>query len=130
MHTIWRKMRERCENPKQSNWRWYGGKGITVCDRWMMFSNFYADMGECPPGLTLDRIDTRKGYSPENCRWSDMKQQCRNRTNNVFIALGDKVQCIGAWAEETGLGPSTIRWRLKAGWPPEKILDTSIVKKA
>ena len=70
----------RCTNPKAWNWRYYGGRGITVCDRWRYsFENFLADMGEKPEGLTLDRADNELGYSPENCRWSTLSEQAFNR---------------------------------------------------
>ena len=69
-YRCWAHMLSRCYNPKAHSYRWYGGKGIRVCDRWRDFGNFIADMGEKPQGLTLDRIDSAKDYSPDNCRWT------------------------------------------------------------
>jgi len=76
---IWRGMFKRCYVPAHDSYRWYGALGITVCDRWHEFANFYADMGPRPPGMTLDRIDSKRDYNPENCRWATWKEQARDR---------------------------------------------------
>ena len=75
----WRKMHERCSNPKAQNFKWYGGRGVKVCDRWDDFENFLADMGERPDGLSIDRIDPEGNYEPSNCRWADRHTQRINR---------------------------------------------------
>ena len=73
-------MRQRCYNPNNDSYPWYGAKGITVCERWHSFSNFLEDMGDRPEGHTLDRINSEQDYSPSNCRWSTVSDQLRNRT--------------------------------------------------
>jgi|SRR5712671_3057393 len=78
-YRTWSQMRQRCGNPSSHAWKWYGGRGITVCERWQKFENFLADMGERPPGLTLDRIDYNGNYEPGNCRWATWAVQGANR---------------------------------------------------
>ncbi len=97
-HYVWRTMRDRCCNPNHKAYRYYGGRGITVCDRWMEYENFLADMGHRPSKLhSLDRIDNNKGYEPGNCRWATRSEQQKNKgstrryTNGTFT--GTLVEC-------------------------------------
>lgn len=78
-HISWRAMLQRCKTPSHRVFKYYGGRGITVCDRWLVFENFLADMGERPPGMTLDRERSNGNYEPGNCRWATRKQQLINR---------------------------------------------------
>jgi hypothetical protein len=78
-YECWASMKRRCFNPRQRAYPRYGGRGITVCERWLIFENFYADMGEPPPGLSLDRIDPNGNYEPGNCRWATAAEQAANR---------------------------------------------------
>ena len=79
LYASWAAMIQRCTNPSNKQWANYGGRGITVCERWRDFPNFLDDMGDRPAGLTLDRIDNDRGYEPGNCRWTDVHTQNVNR---------------------------------------------------
>lgn len=82
IYESWKAMRKRCLNPNAPKYRLYGGRGITICERWDYFENFREDMGERPIGLSLDRIDNDGNYEPGNCRWATQKEQQNNRSNN------------------------------------------------
>lgn len=77
-YVSWLNMIARCTNPKHPGWKWYGGKGVRVCDRWLTFENFFIDMGERPTGKSIDRINSHGAYEPGNCRWATSKEQNRN----------------------------------------------------
>lgn len=86
-YTAWVNMTQRCTNPNATNWKNYGGRGITINDRWRSFDNFLADMGEKPPGKTLERRDNNKGYGPDNCCWGALAEQRLNKRNTLFVTL-------------------------------------------
>jgi hypothetical protein len=78
-YSSWSNMKNRCLNGASQDYAYYGGRGITVCERWLTFANFVEDMGEPPAGLTLDRIDNNRNYEPDNCRWASREVQSQNR---------------------------------------------------
>jgi len=119
----WASMIRRCSSEKDKQWKNYGGRGIKVCDRWTTFGNFYADMGNCPDGMQLDRIDNDKGYEPSNCRWTDVDTQSRNRRNNHILISGGISKTIAEWSEYTGIKYRTILSRVRQlNWTVEQAL--------
>lgn len=119
----WSDIRQRCGNPNFKQFADYGGRGITVCERWQLsFENFYADMGKRPEGLTLERIDNNQGYSPENCKWATRTEQVRNRRTNRMIAFDGLTLCASAWESRQGLPLGTVCSRLQKGWSVERAL--------
>lgn len=112
-YSSWACMKERCLNPKNKGYKDYGGRGITVCERWMRFEDFLADMGEKPEGATIERIDNDKGYFPENCRWASKLEQNRNRRSNRRITFQGETRTLSEWAEILGIHWGTLLSRLK-----------------
>ena len=121
-YTAWMNMKERCRG-HQDHPHCYSGKGVTVCERWFLFSNFLEDMGEPGKGMTLDRIDNDGIYEPLNCRWATRKQQQNNRATNRILVCNGKTQTLAQWAEEVGIRPNTILYRLKRGWSEERSVN-------
>lgn len=126
----WANMIQRCTNPKNKQWKDYGGRGIMVCKRWMKFENFLEDMGkDWKSGLTIERIKNNKGYYKENCKWATREQQQRNRRNNRLIPCFGKTQCLAAWAEEYNIPYGTLLARInRLGWSIKKALITPVRK--
>ena len=118
----WRKMISRCFDSSSSSFHNYGGRGISVCRRWLKFENFVADMGLRPTGMTLDRINNEEDYSPTNCRWATRAEQARNRRTNKKITFNGVELCATDWSKRTGLHPTTITSRLKKGLPVSEVL--------
>lgn len=118
-YKIWQGIKTRCKNKVNKD---YGGRGITICERWQKFENFLADMGEKPEGLTLDRKDNDKGYYKENCRWATRAEQQNNRRNNIIIVYNQKKQTRTQWAREFKISPDLVYRRIKRGWPIERAL--------
>lgn len=118
----WTHMIQRCTNKKNNAYHNYGGRGITVCSRWRnSFKNFLADMGPRTSGHSLDRIDNNKGYSPKNCRWATRAQQKRNTRSNIYLTAFGRTQCVTDWSRECGIPVETLRARITAKYPIEKI---------
>jgi len=119
----WQSMKDRCSNPRNKSYRWYGGCGIKYAERWVSFMGFWEDMGPSYiEGMTLDRIDSAKGYSKENCRWVPRSEQNRNKLNNVLLTVRGQTKCVAEWAEELDLNVWTLYKRVAAGWADKKVL--------
>ena len=112
-HRIWWGMRMRCENPKREAYRNYGGRGITVCDRWLDFTNFFADMGEPPAGMTLEREKNDEGYSPDNCRWASRLEQGQNTRRNHMLTAHGVTLNVDGWSQRLGISRQALWKRLK-----------------
>jgi hypothetical protein len=122
-------MRDRCYNPNHISYANYGGRGISVCERWReRFEHFFADMGMRPgPEYSLDRIDNDGNYEPGNVRWATQKEQGNNRRRNHLVTWGQSTHTIAEWEEITGINRDTIWSRLfKQGWSPERALSEKI----
>jgi len=133
-HHIWNHIKQRCGNPNNPAYRDYGGRGIRVCQRWMeSFQNFLDDMGECPPGLTIDRYPNNDGdYEPGNCRWATMKEQSNNRRHRRDfqpITFNGETKHMAAWLRDPriaalGISARTLSGRLFNGWSVERAFTT------
>ena len=126
IHNVWRAMIARCGKSTHPGYAWYGGRGISVCERWLNLDNFYADMGDPPPGLSLDRIDNDGPYHPDNCKWSTQSEQGRNRRSNRMLKYRGEIHCVTEWAELLGTNASTLRVRLTRKWSTERALGTPV----
>ena len=115
-YKVWAGMHGRCKYPSATGYDNYGGKGVTVCNRWGSFVLFLADMGEAPAGMSIERNDGAGNYEPSNCRWASRVEQLRNRSNNVVLEHAGRRQCIAAWAEEASLPYRLVYARIGRGW--------------
>jgi hypothetical protein len=119
----WRAMLDRTTRPSSRAYPNYGGRGITVCDRWRDFANFHADMGSSfAPGLEIDRIDNDGNYEPGNCRWATRIEQQRNRRNNHRVTWAGRTMTVQDWGEHLGITPNTLLYRLRRGWDIDRAM--------
>jgi hypothetical protein len=116
LYQKWADMIRRCNNKKCKSFPKYGAAGITVCERWLKFENFLEDMGECPAGLTLDRIDNFKGYEPENCRWATRKTQSINRKHIKLYTMNGKAMTLADWSKQLYIDAATLRKNIGKGY--------------
>lgn len=124
LYHIWGKMKTRCRNPKTPTYKWYGGKGVSVCDEWQEFQPFYdwSIANGYTEKLTIDRINVNGNYEPSNCRWVDMKTQMNNQTSNVLVTYNDKTQTLSQWANELDINAKTLYTRFERCWSIEEAL--------
>lgn len=111
----WWNMLQRCTNPKSERFNQYGGRGITVCERWIEFANFLADMGDKPEGKSIERADVNGSYCPENCSWILNRDQFENMQKSIRITIGGDTKSLKRWSTELGLNYLTVYGRYKRG---------------
>ena len=121
-YKVWSGMKDRCLNAMNRDYPNYGGRGVDICPSWLKFSNFYADMGNRPNGMFIERIKNNKGYEPGNCRWATMIEQANNKRNNHILRYKGETKTISQWAREKKIGKATIRDRIKRGWNVKEAL--------
>lgn len=138
LYLVWHNMHRRCYSPTAKDYKYYGGRGITVCDRWQKpaefgFFNFKKDMeGDYSEDLEIDRIEVNGNYSPDNCKWSTRNQQVINRRvmeggfNAKFYTYSNQTLCLSEWARVSGVKLSTLSGRLRAGWDFERAITQPI----
>ncbi len=120
-YQIWHAMKRRCLDPKNPAYADYGGRGIQVCDRWLQFENFYADMGPKPEGLSLERIDNNLGYSKLNCKWATHKEQMSNTRKCKYVTYLGRTQTLMGWSIEAGINYVTLKCRYKRSKDPIRL---------
>jgi len=126
LYGTWGNIKQRCLNPNNGHYAHYGGRGITICERWKnSFKNFLEDMGEKPDSnYSIERINNDKGYSRENCKWATTKEQLFNRTNTLRYLYKGKNLTLKDWSKETGIKYQTLLRRSYSNWPIDMLLTT------
>lgn len=124
VYGIWHGMKQRCLNPNAGEYKWYGARGIKVCDSWIdSFEAFYADMGDPPSDQhSIERQDVNGNYTPDNCCWATRVEQSNNMRNNVIIEYDGRSQTLAQWARELRTPRATLYYRHAHGWAPAEIL--------
>ncbi len=127
-YEAWSSMVKRCTNPKSERYPRYGGRGITVCEKWRSFIGFFEDMGKMPtPRHQIDRRDNDGNYNKENCKWSTPEEQRLNRSDSRLLTFNGQTHPAFIWAKIVGIPSNVIRPRIdKSGWSVEKALTTPI----
>jgi hypothetical protein len=121
LHDVWRKMKDRCCEPSDPAYPWYGGRGILVCERWMnSFDTFLRDMGPRPSGFSLDRTNPDEGYAPSNCLWVPKQAQQLNRRCVRMVQCGDELVSLRECCRRVGENYGTILYRVTKGMSVEQ----------
>jgi hypothetical protein len=131
LYHIWEDMKNRCSNSNNKRYSNYGGRGISVSEKWnnyLEFHNWAIKNGYCN-NLTIDRINVNGNYDPTNCRWSTSKEQANNRTNNIYITFKNKTLTMQQWSEMLGFEKHVLRNRIKRNWSIERALTTPKIEK-
>ena len=126
----WRNMMDRCYDEKCKSYKRYGGRGITVCSRWLIVNNYVKDIEDGYfKGAELDRIDNDRGYSPENTRWVTKKENCNNRITCVMLSFNGITASITDHSERLGINPKTVMERISSGWDSDRALTEPVADK-
>lgn len=130
LYVVWGAMIQRCTNPRNKQFKDYGGRGIFVCDRWRSFAHFAADMGPRPSGFTLERIDNNRGYEPRNCRWATRTEQNSNKRNCIYLVVHNGVRLtLREYCRRHSLRYRPIVKRIQdRGWPLEMAVQIPVSK--
>ena len=126
IYHIWKSMRKRCSNPKDSNFKKYGERGISVCNEWENFQSFYdwAIANGYQETLTIDRIDFNGNYEPSNCRWATYAQQANNRKSNKMVEYNGELHTVADWARLFHVPAKPIYYKLKKGLSMYEIVQS------
>jgi hypothetical protein len=128
IYVTWQAMLNRCRNPNVVEYKHYGGRGVKVCERWLTFENFLADMGDASGrivGRTIERINNDGDYEPRNVRWATYRDQSRNKSNNRLLSFKGQTKILADWANDLGITPGALIYRLDyKGWSIEEALTT------
>lgn len=117
MYKAWAAMKDRCQNKNNTHYSDYGGRGISVCERWSeSFQAFADDMGQRPAGMTIERIDNNAGYCKENCKWATRKEQQNNRRANRMVEINGETRTFAQWCEHYRIRRSTASKRIDNGY--------------
>jgi hypothetical protein len=123
-------MATRCNNTNHIHYNRYGGRGITVCERWLKFENFLEDMGVRPEGYSLERANNELGYYKENCKWATQLEQMNNRCNNFNVTINGSTKTLTQWCRLMNVNTNTISARIHThGWSPETAILTPVIKR-
>lgn len=122
----WVGMTQRCSNPKHKDYDRYGGRGITVCEKWRTFSGFLEDMGEKPEGSSIERAENDLNYDKDNCKWATVSEQANNKSNNRVVEFDGESLTVAQWAIKTGINNNTILDRLNRGWDVKNVLTKEV----
>lgn len=123
----WKLAKRRCLDPNHEHYSRYGGRGISMCRKWLMsFDAFIADMGPKPNGTTIERIDNNGNYEPGNCKWATRKEQSNNRSTNKLVTLNGITQTVAQWCDALGVPHAAVRSRIRAGWTAERVFQERV----